>query len=117
MDPLEFEAQYLGTFAFERPPVVETTVVHWLDRDEDGWVYIGRDMAGGYFGNPYSARLYGRDGALEYYRRYFEKRIAEDEVFRLAIHGLRGRQLVCHCKPMACHGDVIAAYLNGLENL
>lgn len=94
-----------------------TTVVHWSDRPSDParWVYIGRDMNSGYFGNPYSARLYGRDGALTYYRAYFYKRLREDLHFAFRVGQLAGKVLVCHCKPMACHGDVIAEFLNGME--
>lgn len=113
MDPLEFEAQYMGTFAFERPEPLVTTVAHWLDR-EPGYVYIGRPSI---YGNPFRLPYDGdRTTVIALYRAYFEKRVAEDDVFRLAVHGLRGRQLVCHCKPMDCHGDVIAAHLNSMEN-
>ncbi|ASF45912.1 DUF4326 domain-containing protein [Methylovulum psychrotolerans] len=29
---------------------------------------------------------------------------------------LRGKVLGCHCKPAACHGDVLANYLNSLDD-
>ena len=32
--------------------------------------------------------------------------------YRRRIEGLRGKTLMCFCKPLACHGDVIAEYLN-----
>ncbi|MCI3911791.1 DUF4326 domain-containing protein [Pseudomonas brenneri] len=25
---------------------------------------------------------------------------------------IRGKVIACHCKPAACHGDVLAAHLN-----
>jgi hypothetical protein len=95
-----------------------TTVAHWLDRptDPSAWVYIGRDMLDGYFGNPYSAKLYGREVAIHYYRSYFKRMMAKDEEFAHRVWQLRGKVLVCHCKPMDCHGDVIAEYLNSLPD-
>lgn len=111
MTPEEFEALTIGTFVFERP--TETTVAHWVDRPE-GSAYIGRPTI---YGNPFHI---GRDGdrtaVINLYRQYFMNRMRNDEVFRLAVHGLKGRVLVCHCKPMDCHGDVIAEYLNGLTS-
>ncbi|CAN2967066.1 hypothetical protein METHPM2_110013 [Pseudomonas sp. PM2] len=29
---------------------------------------------------------------------------------------VRGKVIACHCKPAACHGDVIAAYLNSWDD-
>ncbi|CAG1022170.1 hypothetical protein DOJK_01483 [Patescibacteria group bacterium] len=29
---------------------------------------------------------------------------------------LRGKILGCHCKPLACHGDILANYLNSLDD-
>jgi hypothetical protein len=29
---------------------------------------------------------------------------------------LRGKTLGCFCKPHPCHGDIIAAYLDSLED-
>lgn len=94
-----------------------TTVVHWEDRPIGGqgvdWVYIGR-KGGGEFGNPY---ILGKDGdraeVLAMYRAWFNFMLAAGEGFREKIEALRGKVLVCHCKPLACHGDVIAEYLNG----
>lgn len=95
----------------------ETTVVHWNDRpiggQGDNWVYIGRPSP---FGNPYvigHGDIVDRRAAVLAYRRYFGARLAEDPGFKAAVDVLRGMVLVCHCKPLACHGDVIAEYLNG----
>jgi hypothetical protein len=110
--PQEFAAWHIGTFPPERPP--ETTVAHWLDR-ESGYAYIGRSMGDGFFGNPF---VLGRDGnraeVLGKYRGYFEDRLTWDPYFKARVHRLRGYQLVCHCKPLDCHGDIIADYLNSL---
>lgn len=78
-------------------------------------VYIGRKTwkYDGYFGNPFLVREYGREGCLEKYREYFEKRLVEDKEFKQRIHELKGKVLGCFCKPEACHGDIIAEYLDG----
>jgi hypothetical protein len=75
-------------------------------------VYIGRP---GPFGNPYSVAKHGRDGALELYRAHFAQRIETDAAFRESVAKLAGKSLGCFCKPAACHGDVIAAWVNALE--
>lgn len=64
------------------------------------------------FGNPYEI---GRDGdrelVLEKYKLYFIKRLT-DPVFRDKVLELKDKVLGCWCKPLSCHGDVIADYLN-----
>jgi hypothetical protein len=101
----------MGEFVPQRPT---TTVVHWLDR-RPSYFYIGRSMGDGFFGNPF---IVGRDGnraeVLAKYREYFERRLIWDPYFKARVHQMRGNQLVCHCKPADCHGDVIAEYLDGL---
>ena len=64
-------------------------------------VYIGRTSI---WGNPY---VIGKDGSREEviakYRDYvFGNRFLLDQ-----LHTLRGKDLVCFCKPKACHGDVL----------
>lgn len=91
-----------------------TPVLHWDDREGQpgvDWVYIGR-KGEGYFGNPYFQ--FDRATNIALFRAYFYARLDTDEVFRLAVHGLKGKVLVCHCKPLPCHGDVIAEYLSTL---
>lgn len=72
-------------------------------------VYIGRP---GPFQNPFEI---GKDGTraevLIKYRAYFFDRVRRDSEFRKAVLALRGKRLVCWCKPLACHGDVIVEYL------
>lgn len=64
------------------------------------------------FGNPFAV---GRDGTraevIEKYAAYFYGRIETDRRFRAAVERLRGKRLGCWCKPLPCHGDVIARYL------
>lgn len=94
-----------------------TTVVHWNDRPADGaqYVYIGRSFGLGYFGNPFHV---GRDGdratVVAKFEAYFYDRLRTDLHFAFEVGRLSGKVLVCHCKPLACHGDVIAGFLNSL---
>lgn len=81
-------------------------------------VYIGRPGHGedGYFGNPFKLRREAdRERILSLYRNWFYQRLDEDPEFKRRIHKLRGKTLGCFCKPKACHGDVIAHYLNTRE--
>lgn len=84
-------------------------------------VYIGR---GSVLGNPYTHLPLGqtkaevlvlsREIAIEKYREYAVYMIKNDKAFRkamieLVLRFLAGENinLVCYCKPKACHGDVI----------
>lgn len=76
--------------------------------------YIGR---GSYWGNPYSMYEEG-DDREEVIRKYkydfdFEKfpNKEKSEVYKLA-----GKRLGCFCKPQACHGDVLADFLNSWDD-
>jgi len=76
--------------------------------------YIGR---GSYWGNPYS--MYGsNDDRAEVIRKYrydfeFEK-FANKK--KSEAYKLMGKRLGCFCKPEACHGDILADYLNSLDD-
>ena len=91
-----------------------TTVVNLFDENYD--TYIGRKGFGmtGEFGNPYRLNKDGtRLDILMKFRKYFTKRMNNDQEFKKKIMALRGNTLGCFCKPRDCHGDIIAAYLNG----
>lgn len=90
-----------------------TTVVNLHREPYD--VYIGRAGHGhdGYFGNPFRiCPAVPRDKVLARFHAYFLERLAEDPEFRRRVLELRGKRLGCFCKPLACHGDVIAAWLD-----
>ncbi|WP_122336095.1 DUF4326 domain-containing protein [Pseudomonas coronafaciens] len=78
-------------------------------------VYIGR---GTLWGNPYQMGKEGtRDEVIAKFAYDFEKRFLKlPEKFDENIEKLRGKTLGCHCKPAACHGDVIASYLNSQDD-
>ena len=84
-------------------------------RFSDYDVYIGRAGQGkdGYFGNPFRLKTSEQRGAtIERYKKYFYDRMETDPEFKRRVHELKGKTLGCFCKPGACHGDVIAEYLN-----
>ena len=68
------------------------------------------------FGNPFKI---GRDGSREQviakFKLYLWNRVRVDRKFYHALEDLRGQTLVCCCKPLACHGDVILAYLDWIS--
>ena len=74
----------------------------------DGAVYIGRPSK---WGNPF---VIGRDGTrtevIEKYRDWlFTCRLdLRDDARR----ELRGRDLVCWCSPLPCHGDILLEIAN-----
>lgn len=66
-------------------------------------VYIGR---GSPWGNPF---VIGKDGNRDEVCDKFETEILPN----LDLEPLRGKDLVCFCKPARCHGDSI---IKALEN-
>lgn len=76
--------------------------------------YIGR---GSYWGNPHSMYEKGadRDEVIRKYKYDFDyekfPNKEKSEVYKLA-----GKRLGCFCKPQPCHGDVLADYLNSLDD-
>lgn len=93
----------------------KTTVVnkkHGVPYD----LYIGR---GSKWGNPFSHR-YGtlaryrvdtREEAIEAYRLW----IMEQPELLKCLHELKGKVLACYCKPLKCHGDVLAELADSEE--
>ena len=83
-------------------------------QNSDKYEYIGR---GSYWGNPYSMFEDGddRDEVIRKFRYDFDfekfPHINKEEVYKLA-----GKRLGCFCKPSACHGDVLADFLNSWDD-
>jgi len=68
----------------------------------------------GWIGNPYRmSEGYTREEAVDLFREDFIEKLRNDDEFRAAVDDLEGKTLGGHCKPKACHGDVIVAYLRG----
>lgn len=108
-----------------------TTVINIKDAprgwmDDPQYVYIGRERAGaisrykplaeqtvatGEWGNPYVLSFEKhRQQILELYKTWLYNQ--DKEFLHRMDTELRGKILVCFCKPKACHGDVIVEYLN-----
>jgi hypothetical protein len=72
--------------------------------------YIGR---GSYWGNPYSMFSAGesREEVIRKFKYDFDfEKFAKKE--KNEVYLLAGKRLGCFCKPDACHGDVLADFLN-----
>lgn len=92
---------------------VKTTRIVNKDRGSEYDVYIGRGTP---WGNPFAIGENGMDRrqVIAAYRDFFRKKFIEDPQGNRDIKTLRGLVLGCHCKPEACHGDIICEYLNSL---
>ena len=92
---------------------MKTRVVNLRSEPYD--VYIGRAGKGkdGYFGNPLLIGAKTRDQVIKEFDTYMRGRFAKDPEYRKRIMELKGKTLGCFCKPLACHGDVIVALLEG----
>lgn len=69
-------------------------------RNDDSYVYIGRP---GPYGNRYCINPMTRLEVLEAYRK---------DGPPANLESLRDKILVCHCKPLPCHGDILIEWLN-----
>lgn len=82
--------------------------------NKNGSVYIGRPSK---YGNPFSHlnntkadyKVATRDEAI---RKYEEWILNNPELLEQAKTELKGKDLVCWCKPAACHGDVLLKLVN-----
>ncbi|HXW70991.1 MAG TPA: DUF4326 domain-containing protein [Methylocella sp.] len=66
-----------------------------------GSVYIGR---GSKWGNPFRI---GPDGDRAAVVAKYERWLAGQHQLLRALDELRGRDLVCFCAPLPCHGDLL----------
>jgi len=71
-------------------------------------VYVGR---GSPFGNPY---VIGRDGDRDEVCDKFDRLLANDkELVRMVQRELKGKDLLCFCKPARCHADSLLKIAEG----
>lgn len=114
LNELLFEARLRGTPT--KVHAIEVTEVVNKDRNDDFDVYIGRGTP---WGNPFPVGKqegqYERAEAIALFRQHFENNLLTNQGLRRGLLGMRGLRIACHCKPLACHGDVIAGYLNALD--
>lgn len=72
-----------------------------------GSIYIGR---GSKWGNPYVIPYDGdRSQVIE---KYLEHLLASPGLYEEAVTELRGKDLVCFCAPLPCHGDFLLQIAN-----
>lgn len=92
---------------------VQITKVRNKDHDETFDVYIGRKTP---WGNPFpiehDAHGDKRKEVIEKFKVYFQEEFINKPVNLKHLLTLRGMRLGCHCKPLPCHGDVIADFIN-----
>lgn len=91
-----------------------TKVVHCRKAPHD--IYIGRPSK---WGNPFSHRpgtiarfrVKTREEAVSAYKRW----LLDNPGLLAEVESLRGKVLGCWCKPLACHGDILAELADGDE--
>ena len=75
-------------------------------------IYVGRPSK---WGNPYRMSKYrSRKLVIEWYRRHIEQEIRNGCV---DLSELRGKDLVCWCSPLPCHGDILLELANKPEEV
>jgi hypothetical protein len=83
------------------------TVVNMKKYEYD--TYIGR---GSIWGNPFPLRNYSkeeRNRVCDLYEVWFWTTDLPNH-----LHELKDKVLGCHCKPLRCHGDFLAKFVNDM---
>lgn len=80
--------------------MIKTKVVHCKEEPYD--VYIGR---GSKWGNRHKI---GKDGTRDEVIELFRNELLMNPKLLNDVKTLKGKTLGCHCKPEACHGDILA---------
>lgn len=111
---------------------IDITRVINIDKEDpkkygDRYVYIGRNLNRlpntPNWSNPYSMYDFqigedppSREDVIHQYAYGFERENLPTNLTKKDTLQLRGKVLGCHCKPLACHGDILADYLNSLDD-
>ena len=70
-----------------------------------GAVYIGR---GSIWGNPFVLGKDGnRDQVCDLHKEHLKNQIRKGDISLEQLAALKGKQLVCFCAPLRCHGDTL----------
>lgn len=70
-------------------------------------VYIGRPSK---WGNPFTIDMIGgREAAVKSYEMWL---LMDNPLYEQAKRELKGKDLMCWCAPLACHGDVLLRIAN-----
>ena len=104
--PQVFNVRHLPGFAEHRPIIPPDAI------------YIGRRnaryrLAASKWANPFSVR---READREAVIAAYEKWLRSQRDLMEALHKLEGRDLVCWCAPLPCHGDVLLELANRLPS-
>ena len=76
---------------------------------ENGDIYIGR---GTKWGNPFRVGIDGtRDEVISKYKDY----VLAAPLLMKSLNELAGKILMCSCRPLRCHGDVLKELLEENE--
>lgn len=84
-------------------------------KKSDEYEYIGR---GSIWGNPYAmngVEHESREDVINKFKYDFDKDILM-KAKKVDASKLAGKRLGCFCKPHNCHGDILANYLNSLDD-
>ncbi len=88
-----------------------TSVIHIRDapphfHGNPDYVFIGRPSK---WGNPFHVSM-GRERCILQY----EIHVRSNRHLMDSLHELKGKTLVCYCKPQDCHGDVLVTLVEAL---
>jgi DNA-directed RNA polymerase subunit N (RpoN/RPB10) len=69
-------------------------------------------------GNPFAMKSDGSDRSEVVLKHWvwLQNRVRNDPEYRKAVLDLIGHDLVCCCKPLACHGDNIIKIIEDIKN-
>jgi Domain of unknown function (DUF4326) len=112
----------------EVPPVILPRVLKCVPAFRDVWpegaVYIGRQywlyrLRRSKWANPFleDRKDKKRDGSRAEIIAKHRAWIVDQPDLLSALYELRGRDLVCWCSPLSCHGDVLLALANFSDKL
>lgn len=77
-------------------------------------VYVGRKN-GGIWGNPFPMANSSTEERFISISRYYEWLMSNPDMILKARKELAGKHLVCHCAPLACHAEILAAVADGRD--
>lgn len=95
---------------------------HYGGRADNGRMNIAKAVSEnrigkrGWLGNPYNLRDYGREEAIELFKRDLQILLEESPVLRAKLMCMHGDRIACSCaKHMDCHVDIIVNKINEYE--
>ena len=85
------------------PKVLNVKDVQEFNQD---MIYIGRPSK---WGNPF---IIGKDGNRKEVIQKYQEFVKNNNLITEIKKELKGKNLVCHCAPLKCHGDVLLQIAN-----